>query len=913
MITENVEISDVDSNEKWDWREHFGRVVGKDDPIWEKYVQVATTYNEDIIGTIGHSMDIHLVFSGLFSAVITTLIVQSDSGLLPQDQEASLMKTLGKVFYDQFNLALQILQSSGDRPSFPYIPPDDYSVNESLFYWYISLDLSLVIASGAVCMKIWLFEYRRRSKLHHVPYHYAIHHQQSCASLRRWFIFEFGDLLGCILLLDIILFFYGCSLQFTGKSYNMILTSVSNVAFGVCTALLMFVTVVGIFVPDSPYRTPISNFLQRVPRILGGYLRTDRERQHHFLLFLVFSAGIGTAAISGLILGTKEATIGYFLIICSPIILTIPFGLRDGLKMGRISHFVPLMSLSATLMLICVLLVIAVPRFRGSYYRLPYEPGLYRSGAFGILIPFIFTTIVLSHRFLTVKSRQNFPVLVFMLSCFGVVVALLLYEHLLLLQVVMAWASVVILLITSLQHEMDIEEDTREAEALGWLIGQARDRQILHSALVCIPSIANTPSRRKIISQRAHTTLSSLINAVVHASQQNCPAIIEEKRSDHNPEVNFCDRGESFLAFYLTCLSEVIGTEVRRTVKGEETPNPLPQRAPIPKQWWLQRNWYRLLTIPPSNRDIMREYCFPHDWYPFLSPSPPHSLQVDLEILSEHHNSYIRTVSQAVKSQLYPSTSSLDQIGNWPMLEDSQVLPLSFHRKYVILVELRMATAHAIEVCRHKKSQEPSLMRYLQRYCVTALNFWRVVELPQAEQFLVTALNLAFVVMERNHKAVFVASLGDAVTMKVARCIMALKRFHDSSLELGLDQADGDAQLRIMLTQAVLSALQHYLEVNLRCIARIHMLVLIERANGVDESSIVSGMQYLEYALFQIASQECSAELMKALISSLDTLFRIGDIVDIPFHPADPSCNIIPLMRHLKIQASTSELCWYKA
>ncbi|KAG8925028.1 hypothetical protein FRC02_009967 [Tulasnella sp. 418] len=917
MTVQNAETPDPDVDAKWEWTKDFGRVVGKDDEIWRKYVQVATAYDNNVIGTVNHIMDIHLVFSAMFSAVVTTMIVQSDSGLQPRDQSEYLIKRLGKVFYDQFNLALQILQPPSGGPPFPYIPPDDYSVNISLLLWYISLDLALLVAGGAVCMKIWLFEHQRRRTTHQVPYYRAIQHQQSFASLQKWFILEFGDLLGCILLFDLIPFFYG-----------------------------WFTTVVGIFVPESPYRTPISNMLQQLPMIFLRYLTTRHDYKRHASVILVLVAGIGTAVISGIILSNDWDIVRYAAILGCPIFLSVPLGLRDGLKMGRISYFVPLMSLFLFLLFLALLLLLALPVFEYSNQTLLYNFRLY--APFGLLIPFILTIIVLSHRFSTVRSRRNFPALALIVCCCGMVVTMTLKESQLLLQVTIAWVSTVILLIASLQHETDVEEDTREAEALGWLITHASDLRILRSALVCIPSVANTPLRRKIIAEQSHATLSLLINGALHVPHQSCPAISEvmneESHSDHYYGQDFCDDRESILAFYLTCLAEVLGTTVSGKGQRTELPKSLPQRASILRQGWLRSNWYRLLTIPPSTRAIVREYRFPHDWYPPAWPSlsPPHSLQVDLDILSEHHNSYIRAISRAAKLQLYPPTTLLGHITEWPLLEDSGVLPGDFLRQHVMLVELRMATARAIELWRHSepssirylsrysmislnfwtsvqlwKTEElwcddtfpdPSIVRYLQKSCVIALNLWESVELQQSEEFLQTTLLLAYVVTERSPKALFVASLGDATPMKAARCIMALKRRYDGDHQFGHDQSDGDHQLSIMLAQALLSAITHYLGINLRAPAEIKRRAQIERANVVDENSNVTGLQYLEHAVLQMASQEWPSQLIDLLILCLNSLFKIGDILDIAFHPLDPSYNVVPLMCRLKSQISVSKL-----
>ncbi|KAG8923524.1 hypothetical protein FRC03_011900 [Tulasnella sp. 419] len=200
---------DYDEDLKWDWKEHFGRAVNKDDPVWNQYVQVATSHDAHMVGTINNSMDILLIFSGLFSAVAVTLIVQSDGGLGPEDKTSDIMLSLAKLLSGQLDLVLQILAPSRRRPAFANIDSSDDDVNWPVLLWYISLYGSLLVSGGAVCVKIWLLGYQRSTNKAQVPYHRAVYHQQSYANLQRWYIPEFGDLLACIMLFNLVPFFYG--------------------------------------------------------------------------------------------------------------------------------------------------------------------------------------------------------------------------------------------------------------------------------------------------------------------------------------------------------------------------------------------------------------------------------------------------------------------------------------------------------------------------------------------------------------------------------------------------------------------------------------------------------------------------------------------------------------------------------
>ncbi|KAG8942258.1 hypothetical protein FRC03_003469 [Tulasnella sp. 419] len=192
------------------WIEDFGRSVDKDHPIWEIYVKAAIAHDNDVIEALGRGLDILLVFSGLFSAVVTTFIVQVEQDLHDPDTASFTAKALEVIVTNQLNPLLRLLNSSYVEPELEALKEwDDYFPTFATALWYVSLDCALLVAGGAVCMKQWLLEYRRADRLHRVPYDRAIHHQQRFTALRKWHISEFGDLLGSIMFLDLIPFFAG--------------------------------------------------------------------------------------------------------------------------------------------------------------------------------------------------------------------------------------------------------------------------------------------------------------------------------------------------------------------------------------------------------------------------------------------------------------------------------------------------------------------------------------------------------------------------------------------------------------------------------------------------------------------------------------------------------------------------------
>ncbi|KAG8910901.1 hypothetical protein FRC02_006922, partial [Tulasnella sp. 418] len=300
------------------WTKRFGQTVDKDHPIWETYVEVAIVHDNDVIEGMDHAMDILLVFSALFAAVVTTFIVQVEQDLNVLDPASYTAKILNKIFTDQLNVILRFLDPNIETPQpDPFIEESPVRTTVATTLWYVSLDCALLVAGGAACLKQWILEYKRADRLHRVPYDRAIHHQERYAALRKWHISEFGDLLGCIMLLDLVPFFVG-----------------------------RFTIIVGIWVPKSPFKTPISNLIQRVPeKVQHNYKNSTAVK-----LMLVVSFVVSVITITLVWIYTDISGFWFILLWLAPTILFIVFGLRNGLKMGRVSHYVPLMSIAIALL-----------------------------------------------------------------------------------------------------------------------------------------------------------------------------------------------------------------------------------------------------------------------------------------------------------------------------------------------------------------------------------------------------------------------------------------------------------------------------------------------------------------------------------------------------------------------------------
>ncbi|KAK0183729.1 hypothetical protein F5146DRAFT_1007722 [Armillaria mellea] len=100
------------------------------------------------------TIDVLLVFAGLFSVIVTTFVVQMSQNMQPDYNEASML-LLFKI--------LKATMLNDPQLSIPSSPTDFFSPSCSNEWvntlWFMSLTLSLVTVLIAVLVKQWLHQY----------------------------------------------------------------------------------------------------------------------------------------------------------------------------------------------------------------------------------------------------------------------------------------------------------------------------------------------------------------------------------------------------------------------------------------------------------------------------------------------------------------------------------------------------------------------------------------------------------------------------------------------------------------------------------------------------------------------------------------------------------------------------------
>ncbi|KAL4252144.1 hypothetical protein ABKN59_001708 [Abortiporus biennis] len=194
-------------------------VTGQDDDLpskppirgetdgWSKVASLVRQYDESRVKDVKEDIDTLLVFAGLFSAVVTTFIVQLYQTL----QEDPADTTSQVLMHISQQLGSLSLNPGFVNSTIPPIGPvqfqrPDFAVLVNILM-FISLVLSLITASLGILVKQWLREYMAQDGLSPIG-HIRIRHYRN-QGLVKWRVFEIAALLPLLLQLALIFFLVG--------------------------------------------------------------------------------------------------------------------------------------------------------------------------------------------------------------------------------------------------------------------------------------------------------------------------------------------------------------------------------------------------------------------------------------------------------------------------------------------------------------------------------------------------------------------------------------------------------------------------------------------------------------------------------------------------------------------------------
>ncbi|KAF5348446.1 hypothetical protein D9757_012779 [Collybiopsis confluens] len=171
--------------------------------VWWVYNDEAKAFDDDMVGELGDSLDILMVITGLFSAVVSTFVTQTYQAFSPDYTQLSASY-----------LADVIILLRNANGTLPDIPSADMSMFSPSFndlwvngLWFTSLTISLSVALLAVLAKQWLRQYA--SIVTGTPRERTFIPQFRFDGLEKWRVQSIIGILPVLLHISLILFLIG--------------------------------------------------------------------------------------------------------------------------------------------------------------------------------------------------------------------------------------------------------------------------------------------------------------------------------------------------------------------------------------------------------------------------------------------------------------------------------------------------------------------------------------------------------------------------------------------------------------------------------------------------------------------------------------------------------------------------------
>ncbi|KAJ7902118.1 hypothetical protein B0H14DRAFT_1270677 [Mycena olivaceomarginata] len=231
-------------------RDGSGEETSENARVWHIYNDEA--HRADTLMTDGwsRSIDVLLVFTGLFSAVLTTFIIQSYQLMLPAAADTTNVLLVNLIAL-QFN-------STGP----PSIPSGPQSTNIQIHWvnglWFSALACSLSTALISMLAKQWLQAYL--PNVSGSPRHRARQRQARFMNLEAWLVPEIINALPLLLHVALLLFFAGLVVLLWSVDLAISLATWIIVLF----AYTFYFASIGVALlnPACPYQHPIADRLR---------------------------------------------------------------------------------------------------------------------------------------------------------------------------------------------------------------------------------------------------------------------------------------------------------------------------------------------------------------------------------------------------------------------------------------------------------------------------------------------------------------------------------------------------------------------------------------------------------------------------------------------------------------------------
>ncbi|KAJ7647059.1 hypothetical protein FB45DRAFT_1099575, partial [Roridomyces roridus] len=248
--SDNTKIPVPGSSEKEITRDERGEETGENGRVWNVYNEEAQ--KADLLMTDGwsRSIDILLVFTGLFSAVLTTFIIQSYQLMLPSATDTT----------NALLAHLISLQPNATTP-FPIATAPQSTTSQLHWvngFWFSALACSLSTALISMLAKQWLQSYL--PNVSGSPRHRAHQRQARLIHLEAWHVPAIINALPLLLHVALLLFFAGLVLLLWPLDLGITLATWLIVSLAYIAYLAS--VLLPLLYPDCPYQHPITDQLK---------------------------------------------------------------------------------------------------------------------------------------------------------------------------------------------------------------------------------------------------------------------------------------------------------------------------------------------------------------------------------------------------------------------------------------------------------------------------------------------------------------------------------------------------------------------------------------------------------------------------------------------------------------------------
>ncbi|KAH9036530.1 hypothetical protein EDB85DRAFT_2208233 [Lactarius pseudohatsudake] len=247
--------------------------------LWSLQLKEANSHDEARIQSLKDDMDSVLIFAGLFSAALTSFLVDKIHNL--QADPAQQM-----VFYQQQNVSI----SSTPLPTYVFnLNPSDVRVN---VFWFMSLVFSVSAALLATLVQQWVRDYMHVFQRYSNPLKSARLRQYLYEGAEGWYMPVVAESVPGLVHVSLFLFFLGLGDSLLNVNTTVGVTTV--VPITICTFLYVCSMFAPVIKPQAPFRNPFSGLIwylrQKVhprsylDRASGGTVKAEDDEMESFVM-----------------------------------------------------------------------------------------------------------------------------------------------------------------------------------------------------------------------------------------------------------------------------------------------------------------------------------------------------------------------------------------------------------------------------------------------------------------------------------------------------------------------------------------------------------------------------------------------------------------------------------------------------